>query len=66
MFSKTFSNWNSILSEESLAEKIGDKWQNIKRQIKLNILKTLKACKNEIISRPECFEVYGFDIMIDE
>lgn len=30
------------------------------------ILKTLKCCQYEIVQIDQCFEVYGFDILIDE
>ena len=29
------------------------------------ILKTLKCCQYEIVQMDQCFEVYGFDIIID-
>lgn len=30
------------------------------------VIRTLQSVAEDVVSRPECFELYGFDIMIDE
>ena len=40
-------------------------WEEILIKIHYLVIKTLKAVRESIESRPECFEIYGFDVLID-
>lgn len=40
-------------------------WADVRREMNAQILKTLKCCQYEIEQKAECFEVYGFDIILD-
>ena len=40
-------------------------WEEILVKIHYLVIKTLKAVRENIESRPECFEIYGFDVLID-
>ena len=41
------------------------KWEDILQKMHYLVIKTLQAVKENIESRSECFEVYGFDIILD-
>jgi Tubulin-tyrosine ligase family/IQ calmodulin-binding motif len=43
----------------------GQSWELILGKIHLLVIKTLQAVRDSIESRPECFELYGFDIILD-
>ena len=64
--SKNTSELPSVMSEEELALKIGSRWAQIKDQYYLDIVKTLECCKNDIIHKEGCFQVFGFDVIIDQ
>ncbi|OMJ96107.1 hypothetical protein SteCoe_280 [Stentor coeruleus] len=40
-------------------------WENILKKIHYIIIQTLKAVSDLIETKPRCFELYGFDIIID-
>lgn len=44
---------------------IGKHWGEILPKIHYMVIKTLLSVKDSIESRPECFELYGFDIILD-
>ena len=59
----------SKISLEMLKKKLNREridWDKIWEQIRLIVLKTLIACQYEISYNPSCFELFGFDIMIDD
>jgi tubulin polyglutamylase TTLL6/13 len=61
----------------SYIEKLGHDVEKLKREMKFNILKTLamvqpmlshtyRSCQPDDVSNAMCFEILGFDVMIDE
>ena len=46
-------------------ESSGSSWDSILPNIHYLVIKTLQSVKDSIDSRPECFELYGFDIILD-
>lgn len=45
---------------------MGIEWSNVERQIEDIVLKSLVACMNEIPQNSNCFELFGYDIFIDD
>lgn len=49
-----------------LAGKLGAAWAGIQTQIEQIVVKSLVACMNSIPANPNCFEVFGYDIIVDD
>lgn len=45
---------------------MGIEWENIESQIDSIVIKSLIACMNEIEPNPNCFELFGYDIIVDD
>jgi len=46
--------------------KQGISWQKIESQIDSIVVKSLVSVMNSIPQNPNCFELFGYDIMIDQ
>ena len=47
-------------------EEMGVSWGNVQKQIDDIVLKSLIATMNSIPSNPNCFELFGYDVIIDQ
>ena len=55
----------SLRTLKQRLENLGVDYKNIWEQICEIVVKSLVACQTEIPQNPNCFELFGFDIMID-
>eukprot|EP00826_Nyctotherus_ovalis_P036353 TRINITY_DN3214_c0_g1_i2.p1 TRINITY_DN3214_c0_g1~~TRINITY_DN3214_c0_g1_i2.p1 ORF type:complete len:671 (+),score=171.15 TRINITY_DN3214_c0_g1_i2:298-2310(+) len=59
--------WNKEQFLSYLKEKFeGNVWTKLKKRIYGIIVKSVKATQDVVVQREQCFEVFGYDIMIDE
>ena len=58
---------DSVLSQQQLQQLLGsgEAWRRLDRKINAIYVKTLQAVCQEMASNNSCFELYGFDVLID-
>lgn len=56
-----------MLSQEQLQLLLGDAdaWRKLDRKIVNIYVKTLQAVHQDMVQNSSCFELYGFDVIID-
>merc|ERR1719201_574306 len=53
-------------TDENYDKRTGGKWDLKRLKIHMIIIRSLLACGNVMINDKHCFELYGYDVMIDD